>query len=91
MWDLNWILIQKYGYSPSIAQGYNPAIPGQNGGNNLTMKLVMDALKLQPSNPSFTEARDAILAADRALDGGKNALEIWTAFARRGLGFQRDR
>ncbi|HEX4792574.1 MAG TPA: M36 family metallopeptidase [Humisphaera sp.] len=87
LWDLNRLLIQKYGYSPSISQGYNAAVPGENGGNNLAIKLVMDALKLQPTSPSFTDARDAILAADRALDGGKNALEIWTAFARRGLGF----
>src|SRR5262245_46651494 len=46
----------------------------------------MDAMKLQPANPSFTQARDAILAADNALNGGADLLEIWTAFARRGLG-----
>src|SRR5262249_36145287 len=44
-------------------------------------------LKLQPANPSFTQARDAILSADVALTGGVNQREIWTAFARRGLGF----
>lgn len=31
-------------------------------------------------------ARDAILDADTALTGGANACEIWTAFAKRGLG-----
>src|SRR5262249_18777988 len=51
------------------------------------LRLIMDALKLQPVRPSFIDARDAILAADRALTGGANQLEIWTAFARRGLGF----
>lgn len=40
----------------------------------------------QPCNPDFTEARDAILDADEALTGGDNACEIWTAFAKRGLG-----
>src|SRR5262245_17422095 len=46
----------------------------------------MDAMKLQPANPSFTQARDAIIAADNALNGGADLFEIWTAFARRGLG-----
>jgi extracellular elastinolytic metalloproteinase len=87
LWDLNWLLINKYGYSPTINQGYNAGTAGQNGGNNLTLRLVMDALKLQPANPSFTQARDAILTADTALTGGANQLDIWKAFARRGLGF----
>src|SRR5262249_47866367 len=56
-------------------------------GNKLAWRLVNDALKLQPANPSFTEARDAILLADRLLTGGANQHEIWEAFARRGLGF----
>lgn len=87
LWDLNWLLIQKYGESPTVAHGYNPNVPGENGGNNLALKLVMDALKLQPPNPSFTDARDAIIAADQALDGGQDLLQLWSAFARRGLGY----
>ena len=47
----------------------------------------MDALKLQPANPSFIDARNAILSADQVLTGGANQFEIWTAFARRGLGY----
>ena len=46
----------------------------------------MDGLKLQPANPSFTQARDAIISADMALNGGADLYEIWSAFARRGLG-----
>jgi hypothetical protein len=83
LWDMNWLLINKHGFEPNIQNGYNPA-PVR--GNTLALKLVMDALKLQPSNPSFEQARDAILAADVALTGGANQLEIWTAFARRGMG-----
>ncbi|MFO1020523.1 MAG: M36 family metallopeptidase, partial [Planctomycetales bacterium] len=78
LWDLNWILTDKYGYSPDLYNG--------GGGNNLTLKLVTEALKLQPSNPTFLNGRDAILAADFALTGGANQKEIWTAFARRGMG-----
>ena len=40
----------------------------------------------QPCNPSFLQARDAIIDADKALTGGKNACEIWKGFAKRGLG-----
>lgn len=79
LWDMNWLLIDKYGYDSDIYHG--------SGGNNLTMQLVLDGMKLQPSNPSFLQARDAILLADRNLTGGENQVEIWTAFARRGFGF----
>lgn len=46
----------------------------------------MDGMKFQPCKPGFVDGRDAILAADEALTGGDNQCEIWTAFARRGLG-----
>ncbi len=78
LWDLNWILNEKYGFSPDLYYG--------TGGNNLTLRLVMDAMKIQPANPSFLDGRDAILAADIAITGGANQKEIWTAFARRGMG-----
>jgi extracellular elastinolytic metalloproteinase len=80
LWDLNHLLIQKYGYEADLYQAASPA------GNIRALRLVMEALKLQPANPNFLQARDAILAADMALFGGVNHLEIWTAFARRGLG-----
>ena len=79
LWDMNWLLIDKYGFSSDMHHG--------TGGNNLALQLVMDGLKLQNTNPSFLSARDAILAADVALNGGQNQSEIWTAFARRGMGF----
>jgi hypothetical protein len=89
LWDMNWLLINKYGFDPDLTTGYDPTATSgpKRAGNKLALKLVMDALKLQPANPSFTQARDAILLADRNLTGGANQREIWTAFARRGLGF----
>jgi extracellular elastinolytic metalloproteinase len=86
LWDMNWLLINRYGYSPNVAAGYNPAA-GNDKGNQLALRLVMDALKLQGANPSFKQARDAILQADQVLTGGANQLDIWTAFARRGMGY----
>src|SRR5262249_4763743 len=52
LWDMYWNLIDKYGYSPDLYHG--------NAGNNIALQLVMDGLKMQPSNPTFAQARDAI-------------------------------
>ncbi|MDZ4783708.1 MAG: M36 family metallopeptidase [Planctomycetia bacterium] len=87
LWDMNWLLIDKYGYEPNIALGYQSE---GSCGNLLALQLVMDGLKLQPANPTFTQSRDAILLADEVLTGGTNAKEIWTAFARRGFGLSAD-
>lgn len=88
LWDMNWLLINKHGYDSNLYTGYNAAgTTAEKAGNKLALRLVMDAMKiLVPTNPSFTESRDAIIAADQALTGGANFREIWTAFARRGLG-----
>lgn len=78
LWDLAWNYIDKYGYSSNIYNG--------TAGNNKVMKLVIDALKLTPANPSFIQCRDAIIAADQATTGGQDYCMIWKTFARRGLG-----
>ncbi|UUC46599.1 T9SS-dependent M36 family metallopeptidase [Flavobacterium cerinum] len=78
LWDLTWAYINKYGYDPNIYTG--------TGGNNKVLRLIIDALKLQPCNPSFVSGRDAIIAADQATTGGQDFCIIWDVFARRGLG-----
>ncbi|KAI8335942.1 Fungalysin metallopeptidase-domain-containing protein [Chlamydoabsidia padenii] len=55
-------------------------------GNTLALQLVLDGMKLQPCSPSFVDARDAILDADKALTNGANYCDIYAAFAKRGLG-----
>jgi hypothetical protein len=78
LWDMTWNLINRYGFTQDVYNG--------NGGNTLAVKLVLEAMKLQPSNPTFLEARNAILSADLALTGGRNYELIWETFARRGFG-----
>lgn len=78
IWDLFWDLVDEHGWDDDIYNG--------NGGNNMAMQLVLDGLKLQGCNPSFVDARDAILAADVANYNGENQCLIWKTFARRGLG-----
>ncbi|MEM7392267.1 MAG: M36 family metallopeptidase, partial [Verrucomicrobiota bacterium] len=79
LWEVYWALVNQHGFDPDFHNG--------TMGNNIAMQLIMDGLKLQPCNPSFTDARDAILMADRINYGGANRTRLWQAFAKRGLGF----
>ncbi|SMO81343.1 Por secretion system C-terminal sorting domain-containing protein [Chryseobacterium rhizoplanae] len=79
LWDLNWKYVDKYGYNSNV-------LADPNSGSARVLQLVMDALKLQPCNPTFVQGRDAILAADQASTGGQNKCMIWNTFAKRGLG-----
>ena len=85
--DLDWLLIDKYGFDADLTTGYVAGGGAAGAGNKLLLQLVMDGLKNQPANPSFIDSRDNLLKADFLLTGGVNRREIWTAFARRGLGF----
>lgn len=82
LWDLHWAMVAQYGFSPDFYNG--------NLGNNRTLQLVMDGLKMQPCDPGFVDARNAILQADQIRYGGENQRLIWEVFARRGLGFSAD-
>lgn len=78
VWEVYWELVAKYGFDEDFYNG--------TGGNNLTIQLVVDGMKLQPCLPTFVAARDAILMADMVNNGGANQCEIWRGFAKRGLG-----
>jgi extracellular elastinolytic metalloproteinase len=82
LWDLFWAMVDEYGYDNDIYYG--------NGGNNMTLWLVTEAMKIQPCDPGFVDGRNAILVADLALFGGANQCLIWEVFARRGLGIHAD-
>ena len=79
LWEMTWELIDEYGFDPDLYNG--------TGGNNIAMQLVMDGMKLQPCNPGFVTGRDAILQADQINNDGVNQCRIWSAFAKRGLGY----
>ncbi len=82
LWEMYWNLVARDGFDSDLYSG--------SGGNNLAIQLVVDGMKMQPCSPTFVQARDAILAADMANNGGANECEIWTGFAKRGLGFSAD-
>ena len=59
---------------------------GWTNGNQLILQLVTDGMNLSPANPNFLQARDAIIQADLINNAGANYLELWAAFAKRGMG-----
>ena len=79
IWEMTWELIDEYGFDPDLYHG--------TGGNNLSMQLVADGMKLQPCSPGFVNGRDAILEADEINNEGANQCYIWKAFSKRGLGY----
>ena len=72
LWEMRALLIKKY---------------GAREGQRQSLQLVVDGLKLTPTAPTFLDARDAILVADRVNNAGGNQCLIWQAFAKRGMGF----
>src|SRR5688500_2134619 len=84
LWEVYWNLVEQYGLNPDVYGDWT------SGGNNLAIQLVMDGMKMQPCEPGFVDARDAILDADVALTGGVNQCAIWRGFAKRGLGLSAD-
>ncbi|PVI02155.1 extracellular elastinolytic metallo proteinase precursor [Periconia macrospinosa] len=85
LYEVLWNLIDEYGKNDGPLPEFD-----ENGvptdGKYLAMKLVLDGMALQPCNPTFVSARDAIVDADEALTGGTNQCLLWKAFAKRGLG-----
>ncbi|KAJ3233605.1 Fungalysin/Thermolysin Extracellular metalloproteinase 5 [Chytriomyces hyalinus] len=55
-------------------------------GNADFLSLLVQGMKIQPCNPTFIQARDAILDSDKAMFNGKYSCAIWKGFAKRGLG-----
>ncbi|KAG5638544.1 hypothetical protein H0H81_012045 [Sphagnurus paluster] len=79
-------LVAEYGWSDSARTN-----PEGTEGNIVYLHLFLDALSLQPCNPTFVSARDAWIQADVNRYGGKNKCLLWKAFASRGLGPKADK
>src|SRR5574341_1567693 len=70
--EMRALLIARYGFQE---------------GQRQSIQLVVDGLKLTPRAPTFVDARNAILLADRVNNRSANQCLLWQAFAKRGLGF----
>ncbi|KAI3595093.1 putative extracellular elastinolytic metalloproteinase precursor [Moniliophthora roreri] len=74
-------LVDAHGFSATAKTN-----PGGSEGNIVHLHLFLDALALQPCNPTFLTARDAWIQADVNRFNGANRCILWNAFASRGLG-----
>ncbi|KAI9203573.1 Fungalysin metallopeptidase-domain-containing protein [Polychytrium aggregatum] len=75
-----WNLIETLGFENDIRNS------DSGKGNTVMLQLVIDGLKLQPCNPDFVSARNAIIQADKIANQGQNVCLLWAGFAKRGLG-----
>ncbi|KAJ1974148.1 hypothetical protein H4R35_003753 [Dimargaris xerosporica] len=78
--EMYWVLVDALGFN---SDWYNSNL---EHGNTFALQLMVDALKLQPCQPTFITARDAILLAEEQLTNGRFQCHLWRAFAKRGLG-----
>ncbi|KAI9443781.1 Fungalysin metallopeptidase-domain-containing protein, partial [Lactarius indigo] len=74
-------LVTAHGWSATARTN-----PGGTEGNIVFLHLFLDALLLQPCNPTFLTARNAWIQADANRFAGANKCLLWHAFASRGLG-----
>ena len=78
LWEVYWSLVDVHGFDPDLIAG--------NGGNQRMLDLVLEGMKLQPCDPTFLDARDAILTADAIANQSVHECLIWSGFAKRGMG-----
>lgn len=84
LWEMTWGIIQQdNAINPNL---FNPGPTASMIGNSAALKLVTEGMRLQPCNPGYVDARNAILKADTLLFNKKYSCTIWKAFAKRGLG-----
>ncbi|KAJ7723080.1 Fungalysin metallopeptidase-domain-containing protein [Mycena metata] len=74
-------LVAQYGWSAEARTN-----PDGTEGNVVHLHLFIDALALQPCNPTFLSARTAWIQADANRYGGANKCLLWKVFASKGLG-----
>jgi extracellular elastinolytic metalloproteinase len=86
-----WAVVEEHGYSPlwfghPKPKGKKTKKPSDHFGNRMLLQNIIDGMKLQPCYPTFVDARDAILLADKLNYNGISTCAMWKAFASRGMG-----
>lgn len=75
LWEVRGRFVQRLGWSV---------------GNRRVLQLVTDAMKISPLNPTFLQARDAIISvafgSATTLEQRQDAADVWAGFAIRGMG-----
>ena len=60
---------------------------GFEAGTVKTLQTITDGMKLAPTNPTFIQERNAIIAGARASGTAADVEDLWQGFAIRGLGY----
>lgn len=83
--DVYWSVIDEYpgSHNPDWDDGFYSK---SKGPNDAMIRLLLEGMKLQPCWPTFVDARDAILAAEKLRYNGMLRCALWKGFALRGLG-----
>jgi len=71
IWDMYWAFVDLYGFDEDVTN--------TESGNFRAVKLVTDAMMIQPCRPGFVDGRDAIFEADNMNYGGIHNCMIWGA------------
>ncbi|EEB91712.1 hypothetical protein MPER_09890 [Moniliophthora perniciosa FA553] len=74
-------LVAEHGWSPTARTNADGT-----DGNIVFLRLLVDALSLQPCEPTMPIARDAWIQADQNRYDGAHKCLLWRVFASRGLG-----
>ncbi|KAH9270388.1 hypothetical protein BASA83_007551 [Batrachochytrium salamandrivorans] len=78
--EVYWNFVDAYGFSANLHDAT------QKEGNIIFLQLLVGTLMIQPCDPTFISARDAMLATDYAYYNGVHEHLIRQGFAKRGLG-----
>jgi len=82
--EILWNFIEIYGICNDVSE---TTVSSKSEGNVLAIQIVIDAIKIQPCNPTFLEARDAIVLAQKQRFNKQDLhCAIWKGFAKRGMG-----
>ncbi|KAJ9083700.1 hypothetical protein DSO57_1032183 [Entomophthora muscae] len=81
LYEAYWNLRDKLGFNENWIRDTK-----LNYGNTLMLQIIIDSMSLLPCSPTFIQARDATLIAESSLTQGKHACDLWSAFAKRGMG-----
>ncbi len=80
LWEATWALIDAHGFDPDLANAAGGA------GNQRMLSYAIAGMKLMPCGPSFLAARDGLIAAAEATNGGEDVCRLWQTFAGMGMG-----
>jgi extracellular elastinolytic metalloproteinase len=80
LYEVYWSIMEAVGkFEPNLYSASKEAA------NTIALQIVVDGMKMQPCNPTFLQARKAIVDAAAKISA-KVECAVWKGFAKRGLG-----